>query len=1635
MSFNIPHINFTFLSKKPKQQAISLQKLNRDAKALLRIFQLFDKAVLCGKTISPGAQWLVDNYYIIDKTHQTIKRDLNKKLSKILSPILALCQNHLSSNNYNFSEKILYKIIRNNTNYISIEELWSIPLCLRIILLQKTALIALDLEQRAYMREMAHKISNNKTFRKYNKFLESEHFLVSFYYQLREEEENSAALAWLNSTGKNLNELAIILEERQANNAIFVANIIKSIKKIDDFNWHKWLENISPVDNYLSEHSEYNKLDRKSRNILRNKIVNIARYSNYNELEIAHKLIKTASDNKLIGYYLYDDGEAIFKKNCNYKANLSTKLQSFILKHNKFWLIFIMLLSALCFEVFTYYQSSCLRLCLIIIPIAFEFAFSVFNKITTKILPARLLLGYDFSLSIPIEHSSLVTIPCLFTNYENIDELLNNLTLNYLVSTKGNLFFALVADYIDSPSPNPVLYQQLRAYAQKRIDKLNDLYTTDEPKFFLFCRKLLFNQSENCYMGWERKRGKLYELNKLLRGDKTTSFLPPKEFIKYHIKYIITLDSDTRLAPNSACELIGKIAYELNQAQFDAKNENILKGYSILQPRITTLITAQKYSSLFQTIFARNSGLDPYISGISETYQDLCAQGTYIGKAIYNIDNFMRSRASKIKENTVLSHDLLEGSYAKCAFVSDIELLEEYPKNYLSEINRLERWTRGDWQLLSYMKLKQLDIISIVKMLDNLRRSLLTTSLILGLLSSIPGTILFGFFSASIFSFTANLFYHRNNYFSSYLYNAIRSLALLIFDNFIKLSLACHNAFYNLRAIITALYRITISHKNLLQWHSYQIINQHSIDFAKFFHAMKFSLLYPVLILLFNWHKFPLNIITILWLCAPLIAYFLSKYKKNTAFNALSKNQKIEFLEIGARIWRFYESFCNRENNFLPIDNFQEYDKAKIAHRTSPTNIGMYLLSIVAAHDLDWISLDTALTHIENCLNTIAKLKLYKGHLYNWYNTKSLEALPPLHISTVDSGNLGGHLLTLSAALKAWSIKDKNSKATQLGKQAKEFAYNMQFDFLLDKKRQLLSIGFDSYNNKLLPGSYDMLASEARLAYFFAIAKKDIKVEIWQKLGRFLTAMKGKALLLSWSGSMFEYLMPPLILREDSKTLLGQTNNLVIKKQQAYGKANKKPWGISEAAFNAFDANWNYQYSNFGVPELGLQRSLAKNYVIAPYASLMAAQFKPKIALKNLRKLANLGAYGKYGFYDAVDFTTSRLPPNTNYAIIKNYYAHHHGMGLVAIYNLLTNNKMQDYFYAEPSIQAFDILLQEKAPSNVPFSNFKNINKAHSNNYAFNEINPRKIDNQTNHTAQFLLLNSANLSLLIDNMANISGPAIKANFFINSQKIGDKNTKVIFSLNKAVFSKYTHEVAIDLTLTPHEFTGYCGEFSLINQSNNFQTIQLQFQLPSNLTIDNKDSALIFNNKHKANFFIPALASDIIKNNEFYYVNYNIKLQPKQKFIQNFWYYEAEIDLTYLKQSDSFENELQKSWLKEQTNLFHNNITLYQAINYQKLLAILMHTHNGAILLTINNKNYLYAVRDILMALSFWQRRGFNCSINIINKADNYHQLEGEINWLKQTYNHLNCSNIKTGLSLHAQNGDVSEQLTFFKLDV
>ena len=938
-------------------------------------------------------------------------------------------------------------------------------------------------------------------------------------------------------------------------------------------------------------------------------------------------------------------------------------------------------------------------------------------------------------------------------------------------------------------------------------------------------------------MGWERKRGKLHELNRLLRGDETTSYVPVQGLqlqLPVDVRYVITLDADTRLPRNAAEKLIGKMAHPLNLPRFDTVQQRIVEGHAILQPRVIPSLPLHREGSLYQRLFSSPGGLDPYAAAVSDVYQDLFGEGSYTGKGIYDIDAFEAALSGRVPENAMLSHDLFEGIFARAGLASDIEVIEEFPPRYDVAVRRAHRWTRGDWQLLPWLMGRPagdraVPSIGRAKMLDNLRRSVVTPAAFLALCAGwmlpLPSALL-----ATLIIVASVAIPHILPSISFVLARrgavSVRNRLVLFAQDLhlagiqilTSLAFMADGAWRMTDAIVRTLLRLFITRRHLLEWMTAaQSAGRSRLTVAGFYRLMWQScvlvLVSTAVVLMLQPVSWPIVVpFALLWLAAPAGAWWVSRPRALAPKLQVSEEIALSLRRTARRTWRFFETFVTADEHYLPPDNFQETPQPLVARRTSPTNMGLYLLSVVVARDFGWIGTEQSVARLENTLATMRKLEKYNGHFFNWYATDDLRALDPAYVSSVDSGNLAGHLIAVAVACEEWiddfcvvdvsaglvdslglaqeavsrlsmrggdslqaleyalaemesglsghpemvlslpvlkRLADKastlaqglapvvaseptadvvfwtgalsetvkahisdsivrgnqaqllNARLCALANTARAMAMEMDFAFLLDPERKLLSIGYSSADNRLDTSCYDLLASESRLASLFAIAKGDVPTVHWMRLGRTSTPIGNGSALISWSGSMFEYLMPSLVMRAPVGSLLEQTNRLIVLRQQQYAATAGIPWGLSESSYNARDIEFTYQYGNFGIPGLGLKRGLSEDRVVTPYATGLAAMVDPQAAHENFRRLESLGALGRYGFHEALDFTPSRLHDDQPFAIVRSYMAHHHGMTIVAIANAVLDGLIRTRFHREPMIQACELLLQERVPRDV----------------------------------------------------------------------------------------------------------------------------------------------------------------------------------------------------------------------------------------------------------------------------------------------------------------------------------------------
>ena len=1477
----------------PGLQAFEFFSRHREnEKEILRVYRISSADVEAGATITPAAEWLLDNHYIVEEGIQEVRRDFPKKFFRQLPTMkvgdmelprtLVLAWLYVAHTHSQINTETLATMVEGfqSVQTLEIGELWALPSFLRFVLVENLRRIALRVERSRDMRRRANDAADEvirlsdvtaceSLFASIAPLATDSTFATQFHYRLRNGSQTSDfAIKWLEerlkAIGTDAETVATWEQNRLSSGNVTMGSLIKSLRLINDTEWSVWFEDVSQIDKILRAETDYGALDFGSRNAYRNRIEMIARRCGKSEVEVAKaaiRLTQEAADKPSengqeanVGAFLAGSRRTELEKEVGYSL---LPVQHFVRAVRRLnWFAIagpVVLLTVLAMAAVGAFLGAVglgwplilLFLLMFSLP-ASEGATGLFNTLVTFFVRPARLVGFEFKEGIPEDARTLVVVPCLIGNRDQVDELVRNLEVHYLANPHGAVSFALVSDWPDSKVEENDADTEVLDYAKQEIARLNQRYKDVGERFFLLHRRRLYNEAEGAWMGWERKRGKLHELNLLLRGDRDTNFLPGANRVPAGVKYVMTLDADTRLMREAVTKLVGKMHHPINRPVHDPKTGRVISGYGVLQPRVTPSLTTGQEASVFQRVFSVGRGIDPYVFTVSDVYQDLTGEGSFTGKGLYDVDAFETALKGRIEENTVLSHDLLEGSFARCGLVTDVELVEDFPTRYEVEVSRQHRWARGDWQLIPYIFDAARDITALGrwKMFDNLRRSLTP---IAWAFASVLGwyfldplgalvwqiILIFSLFVAPTISLISNILPRSTDivqrvHFST-LWSDIRDTNAQVA---LRIVFIADSAWMMADAIIRSIYRLFVSRKKMLEWRtaaSVQSSAQVSIAgyYRKMWHAPAVAFASLALAAAAGDNAFLVGIpFVLLWVLSPGIAWYVSQSAETEDQLFVPDDVAVGLRRIGRRTWRYFDTFVTPEQNYLPPDNVQESPQFAVATRTSPTNIGVYLLSTISARRFGWIGFQETIERLENTITTLEKMEKYRGHLINWYHTDTLKTLGQRYVSTVDSGNLAGHLVAVSSALREWAeapsahlqanldglgdvagilrdaLKDlpddrKNvrplrrrleeritgfttalasvkrehefasiriinlavlardldklaanlhhevksaaseevTKWTQtlvktceghvadsvfdisnidplraqlasLRDRARDLAFSMDFSFLFRKERRLLSIGFRVDSKELDEACYDLLASEARLTSLFAIAKGDIPTEHWYKLGRQVVPIGTRGALISWSGSMFEYLMPPLVMQERQGGILNQTNNLIVKEQINHGRRlGIAAWGISEAAFNARDHNLNYQYTNFGVPTLGLKRGLGQNAVIAPYASILAAQYDPISAYENLKVLEKLGAVGLYGYHDAVDFTPTRVPDGKTCAVVYNYYAHHHGMSVAAVANVCFNGWLRELFHADPVVEAAELLLQEKAPREVPVMN------------------------------------------------------------------------------------------------------------------------------------------------------------------------------------------------------------------------------------------------------------------------------------------------------------------------------------------
>ena len=1367
------------LINKPDKSTYPVPILLENYKFIKKVYNLLNEHVKLGISTHPAGEWLLDNFYIIEESVKNIQKELTiKKYMNFLgigngrykgfARIYVLATEIVAYTDCKIEQEdlVAYLSSYQKNKTLNMEEIWNIGLFLQIAIIDNIREVcekiyssqiekvkAENIVQKLIEGNKENNISDIKNIRKNIKNEDKYAFIEYLSYILkRYGKKGYSYLKVLDEiiemTGSSVQEVIKKEHFDIALKKVLIGNSILSIKKIQRIDFLKVFEKINEVEEILNQDpaNVYSKMDNKTKEYYRNKIKEISKKTKVSEIYIARKILELAQKNDdnekraHIGYYIIDKGitNTYQELQYNIKKGLKNKTKQKIYIISNLILTFI--ISIIISSALNIYVKNniifLLSIIVFLIPSS-EIAVQLIQYSLSKFIKPKLIPKIDFSQGIDKENSCMVIIPTIVNSKEKVEEMIKKLEVYYIANKSSNLYFTLLGDCSESSVKEEEKDNIVIETGLKLIDNLNKKYSTENefPIFNFLYRKREWNENENCYLGWERKRGMIIQFNQYLLGEQENVFRintieQYKESIP-EIKYVITLDADTDLILNSAFELVGAMAHILNKPIIDKENKVVLEGYGIIQPRVGINLDIT-YKTLFTQIFAGAGGIDSYTNAISDLYQDNFGEGIFTGKGIYDLKVFSEILKDEIPENMVLSHDLLEGCYLRCGLATDIMLMDGYPTKYNSFITRLARWTRGDWQISKWIdkyiiskkgiKKNPLSCISKYKIFDNLRRSLIEISAVISLIYLI---ILNNIYNIDIRPFILiSIIFVVTPYILEFLNNLITkkegehkqkkfapriSGYLGIFlRTVITLAVIPFKAYILLTSIIKTIYRKNVTHKKLLEWMTSEEAEKQSKNtVGSYIKQMWINIPFGIIAILiaikvkciFSF------ILGILWILSPILMWYISnENKKINAIEKLNPKEKEFLMNIAEKTWCFFKEFINKENNYLMPDNYQEGRKEKIVNRTSSTNIGLEILAIISSYDLEFSSLDETINLLYEVLISVDSLQKWNGHLYNWYNTKTKEPLIPRYVSTVDSGNFIGYLYVAKSFLQ--NKKNEGNFVYETSKNKIEIMLEIidriiketDFKYLYSEEHQIFSIGYNIEENKLTDSYYDLLASEARQASLIAIAKKDISPKHWNHLSRTLTIMDKHKGLISWSGTAFEYLMPNINIPKYKGSLLDESCNFMIMSQMKYAEHLNIPWGISEAAFNLKDLQGNYQYKAFGIPWLGLKRGLADEMVVTPYGSILSIVDKPNEVVENLKKLEEYSMLNKYGFFEALDFTPERVGKGKNAEIVKTYMAHHQGLILLSLNNLINNNIIQQRFIDNPEIQAILILLQETMP-------------------------------------------------------------------------------------------------------------------------------------------------------------------------------------------------------------------------------------------------------------------------------------------------------------------------------------------------
>ena len=1390
--------------------------------------------------------------------------------------------------------------------------------------------------------------------------------LVDHLYD--EEDALVPVRSWLERINrKTLSELGSREQNRQTRDRISIGNAFTSLRQLALVDWREIFEHASGVERVLRTDPAgiYGGMDFQTRDLYRRAVEETSRGSPRSEQSVAQAAVELAAkaarenvqDERLrhVGTYLIGEGRSELYRVVGCRPGARSRALHWARRHH----------SAVYFSGLGFFTAAFLFLIVLVglrdqtlafvvallsvLP-ASQLSLEILNSLVMRTFPPRGLPKMSFERSgIPDAFRTLVIVPILAADLRAIASEVDALEVRYLANRENNLLFGLFMDYADSDEEHRAGDAPLLQNAIDRIEALNQLYGSG--RFLLFHRERTWSPSERMYIGWERKRGKLEELNRLIDGTRPST-APPLVFAGNadglaDVRFVITLDSDTQLPAGTARRMVETLAHPLNRPRFDAQGRILAGTYTIIQPRVTPSLPSTT-ATPFSKLFAHAVGMDPYTRAVSDVNQDLTGEGSYQGKGIYDVRAFSRRLSGRFPEEHLLSHDLIEGAHVRVGLASDIELIDRFPPDYLTYAKRQQRWIRGDWQIADWILPRvpkpdggrQPNLISSFdrwKVFDNLRRSLVPAASVV-LLSFVwlfsPRMLV-----ASTVLVAGQLLFQTlaQPFTSATTRQGLKSispskLAHDLLRTIVDAALLPHQAWLSVSSVGKVWFRRLVSHRRLLQWT--QAPDKRNARSRRRWFVISMcaaSLFSAALAWVISAVKPPSLFAAAPWLLAwfasPLVGWLLNiRPKARPRHSLLPAGELTSLRKVARKTWRYFTDFVGEETSWLPPDNYQVFHQNRLAMRTSPTNIGLWMLSALAARDFGYLTTDLLVETLTRSMRAIDRLERYEGHLLNWYDIRTLKPLEPRYVSMVDSGNLIGALWAVEQGLRellrtpllqrsvleglrdtvevfrevaavagkrdsvsaatreillacrspigslvdvhvrlqqvqkesdtarelaredanalywatqmqrhisvwtdTWArygewidiIAEKTTdERAQLGVPAPELndapslgelahgevacitalrvirgqlapghphaawldrvfqafqksqwlagemlglaekligdvhalSESIRMRFLYDEKRKLFAIGFNVSDGKRDRAFYDFLASEARIGSYVAIARGDVPMEHWFAMGRPYNAVGRRRVLLSWTGTMFEYLMPLILQRSFESSLLDKAVKEAVAVQVGYGRGRGVPWGMSESAFSDLDIEKTYQYKAFGVPALGLKRGLEDDLVVAPYASLLAVSLAPRKVVRNLKRLASLGLLGDYGYFDAIDFSRRSSREGKRGVAVRVYLAHHQGMSFLSLGNLLHENSIQRRFHADARVRAMEPLLHERIPHLPPLHHVAG-RPSTSSAEAFGEIAPSAGGSDTPHTSapKTQLLGNGRYSLMVTN--------------------------------------------------------------------------------------------------------------------------------------------------------------------------------------------------------------------------------------------------------------------------------------------